>query len=304
MKAIELLNVPEPFKVYMTISQAKTATDSIIKFDLRFHGNNVGVLEVDLKSKNVILNKVCEPVVIKKLINDEKKLDELNNMKGCNWDTAAKRFHEIYSDVDTQKITRNKEHELESELLSEFSKRSSKAITQIQPVRYFDFQSKKSVIFTPMTTPLKACQAKKGYIYYSGRYGGGIDILARIGHGGRDTYLAIIELKDKFEKTELPEDAICQAIAYATFIRELLRSESGQDWWNFFGFKGKLPKKLKLYAIIAMPNNVSANKKFDYSEDDKKLGADDVLEIGYIYLNDGKLPLEVSENLPCKVNQN
>ena len=303
MKAIELLNVPEPFKVYMTISQAKNATDSSIKFDLRFHGNNVGVLEVDLKSKNVILNKVCEPVVIKKLINDEKISDELNNMKGCNWNTAQ-RFHEIYSDLDTRKVTRNKEHELESELLSEFSKRSSKAITQIQPVRYFDFQSKKSVIFTPMTTPLTACQAKKGDIDYSGHHGGGIDILARIGHGGPATYLAIIELKDKFEETELPEDAICQAIAYATFIRELLRSEGGQDWWNFFGFKGNLPEKLKLYAIIAMPNNVNAIKKFDYSEDDKKLGADDVLEIGYIYLKDGNLPLEVSENLPCKVNQN
>lgn len=72
MKAIELLNVPEPFKVYMTISQAKKATDSSIKFDLRFHGNNVGVLEVDLKSKNVILKEVKEPVVIKKLINDKK----------------------------------------------------------------------------------------------------------------------------------------------------------------------------------------------------------------------------------------
>ena len=60
-------------------------------------------------------------------------------------------------------------------------------------------------------------------------------------------------LKDENTKSEPPHKAVCQAIAYATFLRELIRSESGQKWWNFFGFGGNIPKELSLKAIIIMP---------------------------------------------------
>ncbi len=83
-----------------------------------------------------------------------------------------------------------------------------------------------------MPTPLKA--SEKGKISYAG-VGGGIDILARVGKGsGNGTKLCIIEVKDEHSHKEPPKTAIKQALVYATFIRELLRSEQGilvEDFW-------------------------------------------------------------------------
>lgn len=190
---------------------------------------------------------------------------------------------------------------MESKLLKNFSKKSSdgKIIRNIQPVTML-----KESLFFQMPTPLKASNAKDGIIEYSAENGGGIDILARIGRG--TTYLAIIELKDKYEKNEPPEKAVCQAIAYATFIRELLRSKSGKKWWRFFGFGGDLPKSLKLFAIIAMPNSEKANKTFVYNCNhdiiNLSLDGEDKLELGYIYLENAGLQQEISKNLPLKSN--
>ena len=67
----------------------------------------------------------------------------------------------------------------------------------------------------------------------------------------------MIELKDNNDKNEPPEKVMYQAIAYATFIHELLRSEKadGQGWYNLFMEKTgrKLPDKLVIKCVVAMP---------------------------------------------------
>lgn len=299
--AREKFNVPSQFTLHMSVSKATGLTKSVVKFDLRYHGHNIGCLKVNkgtveleaVKNKDIISAMNKAGIVYK---------DELNGT--INWNKARK-FRKIYAELENNnvKLTKNKEHELESKLLKNFSKTSSdgKFIRNIQPVTML-----KESLFFQMPTPLKASNAKDGIIEYSAEKGGGIDILARIGRGGKNTYLAIIELKDKYEKNEPPEKAICQAIAYATFISELLRSKSGKKWWKFFGFRSGIPKSLKLFAIIAMPNSEFANKDFVYTRNENginlSLYKEDKLELGYIYLENEDSTQEISKNLPLIAN--
>ena len=132
-------------------------------------------------------------------------------------------------------------------LLTEFSKKSGKdkVLCNIQPVKIA------GIARFQMPTPLYASDIKK--LKYSGTGGGGIDIISRIGTGGA-IKLCIMELKDENNAKETPTKAILQGLAYATFIRELLRSKNGQDWWKIFGFSGKLPEQLELYVVCVMPS--------------------------------------------------
>ena len=132
-------------------------------------------------------------------------------------------------------------------LLTEFSKKSGKdkVLCNIQPVKLAN------VARFQMPTPLRASNIKK--VEYACSYGGGIDILSRIGKG-KATKLCIMEIKDENIAIEPPVKVIQQSLAYATFIRELLRSESGQEWWKIFGFSGKIPEQLELYVACVMPS--------------------------------------------------
>ena len=132
----------------------------------------------------------------------------------------------------------------------------------------------------PMPTPISASDHKA--VKYSGVYGGGIDILARTGTGGTNTYLCIMELKDENVKSEPPKAALSQAIAYTTFIRELLRSEAGREWWTLFGFHGEIPEQLTLYAACVMPIGYN-----DYSFEDITLDIEgDIIKLHYVYFSE------------------
>lgn len=297
-------NVPSQFTLHMSVSKATEGTKNCVKFDLRYHGHNIACVKVN---KETVEIKAIKNNDISSVLNKVARVDEDKLEGKSNWNEASEfrrryaKLEELISSNEA-KLTKNKEHELESELLKNFSKKSSdgKYICNIQPVTML-IES----LFFQMPTPLKASNAKSGIIEYAAENGGGIDILARIG-SGRNTHLAIIELKDKYEKNEPPEKAICQAIAYATFIRELLRSEFGEKWWRVFGFGGDVPKSLKLFAIIAMPNSKNANKNFVYNHDHNvinlSLDGNDELELGCIYLENADLPQEISKNLPLKSN--
>ena len=132
-----------------------------------------------------------------------------------------------------------------------------------------------------MPTPLSASNHNK--TKHSGIHGGGIDILARVGTGGRATNLCIMELKDENTKKEPPLVALKQAVIYATFIRELIRSDSGQDWWKLFGFGGKVPRKLVLYAACVMPSNQNNDTSFKGMELDI-IG--DTIKLHYLYFTE------------------
>lgn len=52
-----------------------------------------------------------------------------------------------------------------------------------------------------------------------------------------------------------------QALAYATFVAFLLRSECGKDWYNIFRenfeIEKDVPEKLDLYVATLMPEGTS-----------------------------------------------
>jgi hypothetical protein len=227
--------------------------------------------------------------------NSKNKLEETTLRDfGCNicmaaadWDGKdAAEFRRFFKNrKGARKADANKgneEHRIQSLLLTEFSKTKNKALRYIKPVTI-------GRVRFPMPTPISA--SKHRHVKYSGIHGGGIDILARTGTGGKATHLCIMELKDENTKREKPKDAMKQSIAYATFIRELLRSNSGMAWWKLFGFRGEVPEPLELYAICVMPSN----DKNDYSFRNIELNIErDIIKLHYIYFTDedGKIKIK------------
>lgn len=277
-----------PLYVYLNTTSAKNAKNSV-SFELRYMGQTVAKLIANKDKKHKLSTK-----------NSKNKLEETNLRDfGCNlcmaaadWDgKPAIEFRKFFKDREGARETgsnkSNEEHRLESLLLTEFSKTKSqeKPLLRIQPVKI-------AKVRFPMPTPISASNHKA--IKYSGIYGGGIDILARTGTGGKATHLCIMELKDKNEKREPPKAAMEQAIAYATFIRELLRSDTGVAWWKLFGFKGNIPEPLELYATCMMPSNHNN----DYSFGNMELNIErDTIKLYYIYFTDedGKIKIKPSD---------
>jgi len=138
-----------------------------------------------------------------------------------------------------------------------------------------------------MPTPISA--SKHGVTKYAKQHGGGIDIFARIGTGGRATYLCVIELKDENIKAEPASHVIQQALKYAVFIRELLRSEAGIGWWRLFGFGGAIPNSLKIHAVCAMPDIDNADTSFAGQR--IKLDNDEII-LDYIYFAESNNTIE------------
>jgi hypothetical protein len=241
--------------------------------DVRYRGQSVATLKV---------NKDIVTISTKK--QDDKNLRYFNcniQLNDIAWqETGASEFRKFfknrtYSRNDNNK--KNEEHNVENLLLSEFSKRNSKnkQITGIQPIKI-------SGVRFGMPTPISASDHKE--LTYAKHSGGGIDIFSRTGKG-HATYLTVIEVKDENNSKEPPKDALKQGIQYAVFIRELLRSNCGKDWYKIFGFTGGIPKHLTIRAVCAMPDD-NPDKSF---EKQTYLIGDDKVECHYIYFKyDGK----------------
>ena len=54
-----------------------------------------------------------------------------------------------------------------------------------------------------------------------------------------------------------------QALIYATFIAYLLRSESGNTWWNIFEESNNVPANLHLDVVTLMPKGNSNEGSLD-----------------------------------------
>jgi hypothetical protein len=74
-----------------------------------------------------------------------------------------------------------------------------------------------------------------------------IDILART--SGRR--LAVWELK----RPGATAHSLDQVYIYAVTLAKMLRSASGNKWYQLFGFKGKVPDSLTLDAVVAVSTN-------------------------------------------------
>ena len=265
-----------PLRFYVSTSDIKNVSSPIC-LDVRYRGQSVASLKTSSKGNTISTKKRNETNLRDfgckiKLDNDDWKSSLASDFRS---------FFKNREDSRNKTIDNkgNEEHNAESLLLTEFSKQSSvnKQLLNIQPVKLFGIKFS-------MPTPLSASNHSKP-AKYTKSYRGAIDIFARTGKGSRDTDLTVIEVKVENNSKVLPQGALKQGLEYAVFIRELLRSEKGQDWYEIFGFSGKLPKKIKIRVACAMPDDF-----IDKSFENKKhvIGCDEI-ECHYIYFKyDGK----------------
>ncbi len=261
-----------PLKIYIHTTSIKQAVSSVF-FDVRYLGQNVARLTGHLNG----IHKLSTSNF------DETNLRDFDcpiKLKNVDWTSPeATTFRKFYKDRQALRIKadsnkRNEEHRLESLWLTELSKKENKVLPYVKPVLI------ENVRFS-MPTPISASNHKK--IKYSGISGGGIDLFARTGTGGRNTKLCIMELKDENTRKEPPKDAVKQAVAYATFIRRLLRSTSGDKWWRLFGFNSEIPERLVLYAACVMPSSAYNDDSFKDMEFNI---AGDLIRLQYVYFEE------------------
>jgi len=257
-----------PLYLYMNVAAAKGQGI----FSLRYLGQDVaklkvGIGKITISTKGFDENNKASFGCTIELVDDEWKSDKA---------ASFRRYFSSPDGVVGKLKKRNEEHRIESMFLTEFEKKKSidKVLCNIQPVKIA------GIARFQMPTPLSASDINN--IKYVGPAGGGIDIISRIGTGGT-TKLCIMELKDENVSKEPPAKAILQGLAYAVFIRELLRSKSGEEWWKIFGFSGKLPKPLELYVTCVMPSSVKNN---DTSFSNKVITTGkDTFNLNYIYFD-------------------
>ena len=230
---------PAGLSVYSSVSAYKGQT-----YDLRFEGQSVGLVScskegVRLHPKNKNNNKYVE-------LNFDEETYDWHSKEAT---TFRKHFKELAGHSKDVKL-KSPEHTVENKLLKEFAKRTrakGKSLCNIQPITLYG-------CFFQMPTPIKASDHKAGP-GYAKQYGGGIDILART--GGR---ICVMEVKDENKKNESQSDAMEQALCYATFMASLLRSESGQQWWDFLmgrekGTTHQVPETLNIDVVTVMPKD-------------------------------------------------
>lgn len=205
---------PEGLSLYTTLGTRNEKT-----YFLRFKGQNVGKIFVR-KNGDIILNSLVS----------ESKLHEINEcplkrVQPVDWKSnEASTFRHYFKHLPDTTKTKSPEHHVENSLLKEFRKKNGaeKQIRNIQPVLLHGQ-------FFQMPTPLKASEHNPTY---SGKTGGGIDIMARFLHIDGHIRLCVCEVKDENEDTESQKDAMSQAIIYATFIAKLLTENP--EWWEVF----------------------------------------------------------------------
>lgn len=243
----------EPLCCYTSIGAIKGDRD--FDFDLRFLGQSVGTIKV----KNGI------PL----LTVSTEKAETSRSYFGCDvgaissedWNTGerAAAFKAYYRALakQTDRFPRQKEHMVESALFTELGKEqgATKSLKGIQPITCVDG------VRLHMKTALSASKSiwKEPALSTEG---GEIDIFCRRRSGNRSR-LTVIEVKDKNESGETFHLAIKQAIAYAVFIRELARSQSGLDWMKLWGLENQpWEKGFTINAVAAMPKGATSQFPF------------------------------------------
>ncbi|MGM9570404.1 MAG: hypothetical protein ACI3XC_10040 [Phascolarctobacterium sp.] len=273
---------------YTNFTNSMKATDKTLYAQIRYSGQPVGKIRQTTKK-----NGTLEHILI---IDAEDAKNNCNTFVGyennpifngrngipskkkCDWHTSktAEAFRKFFREGPKKGLKSNSkeangEHTLESAFISEIEKRHSKdkSLLYIQPIKLkglrFQFPTGLSASNLHNVKKLEIileelkCKNK----------GGGIDILARRKTADSNSYLTVIELKDEYKNQERPELAIMQAIAYATFLRELIRYDAkncdeGPKWYNIFGFGTNiLETNLEIKCVVAMPNVKNPNLFID-----------------------------------------
>lgn len=264
----------KPFNIYLNLSQTKDNSDVFV-FSLRYIGQEVADIKVNLKDGTVLI--------------DTTKYDQHNKdyfdcqieLKNIDWskEQSAKAFRKYFAELDMCSVsTHSKEHEYESLLLTEFNKSPKTQFKGIKPISIIKARF-------PMKTPLLASDKKGVKIESRPGRGGGIDLFTRTKVDGQ-VRLNVMELKDEYSNSEPPQKVIRQAIKYAVFIQQLLRSGSGEVWWKLFGFSKPLPEKLIINATCIIPTNKKGSNDTSFGGERIAIDCNDEIELHYIYFEE------------------
>lgn len=277
----------KPFGVYLNLSQTKDGSDVFV-FSLRYIGQEVADLKVNLKDCTVLIDTT------KYDKHNKDYFDCTIRLKDVEWSRSlsAKVFRKHFAGLDMSKIsTRSKEHEYESLLLTEFNKTQKTQFKGIKPIRIIKARF-------PMKTPLLASDKNGVKIEKRPGQGGGIDLFTRTRVDGQ-VRLNVMELKDEYSNSEPPEKVIRQAIKYAVFIQQLLRSQSGSVWWKLFGFSKSLPEKLIINATCVMPSNKKGVNDTSFGGKRLAINGIDEIELHYIYFEEVDGSIKEKESSLC-----
>ncbi len=263
--------VPKPLQRYITIGEAKKLGGAL-DFDLRYLGQSVGRVRGEGQSPKLIVSE-----------QTAKKSEIFGYTLGAvekeDWQTGNKavQFRAFYKVLleHTDTFPRHQECMVESALFSELGKPTgdTKQLKFIQPISY-------GGVRLHMKTALNASDSANNICEVAGPGAGGdIDLFCRRRCGNRNR-LTVIEVKDENISQETFHLAIKQAIAYAVFIRELARSESGRDWMELWGL-GNQPweKGFTINAVAAMP--IGETSDFGFARHTLTLGQDKI-ELHYL----------------------
>lgn len=292
---------------YITLSVAKqncsVSESGKSKYFLRYLGQNVADILVSNETEDETENKTREIFFsTKEYQNSNKKNFEYDIVHdNDNWHSKSgeifRKFFNGYKErIDGSK--RNEEHRIQNLLLRELAKKKGeeKYIKFIQPVRL-------QRCFLEIPTPFAASNHNPTYAAHRG---GGIDILARVGHG-RTTRLGVIEVKDENKPGENIFDVLNQAVTYACFIHKLLRSESGKEWCRLFGYSKPeeiLCKPIIIDAIAAMPDILPKDTiLFQGKKRMRVKVGEDLIELHFISFEDNKAENKL-ENIKNSLRKN
>ncbi|MEW6078312.1 MAG: hypothetical protein AB1724_10900 [Thermodesulfobacteriota bacterium] len=236
-KARKAFHEWKPLKVYTSVTKLKKATPS---FSVRLLGQEVAEIRV-LKHGAVKLYITEKPI---NHVASNKKYFGLTFNKDdfpVDWDSKeAKDFRNTFKFLQ-KKTTHSPEHQIETKIIEAMKNPPTKrGMPGIQPVL---------IVGCPLQVPLpvKACNGKPE----PSNRGGNIDILARRGRG-RGTRLSVWELKKPGLSTQALIKAIKQNLIYASSLVMMLRSSSGNAWYNLFEFGGSVPKELKVESVLTI----------------------------------------------------
>lgn len=233
-------NKPKGLSLYSSVSMYKGNT-----YDLRYDGQSVG--------------KICwskDSLILEPQTKANEKYFDLEGLpEAMPWlSPEAEKFRKFFKDkaaASSDIRLKSPEHRVENRLLKEFSinKGNEKSLCYIQPIKLNRY-------FFQFPTPLKASDHKKG-LSYAKQYGGGIDIFARVITKNNKKRICVMEVKDQNIESESQSTTMEQALPYAVFVARLLRSESGQQWWDFFRNNNKdskpIPPHLDIDVVTIMP---------------------------------------------------
>ncbi len=215
-------------------------------FHLRYLGQSIGKLEY--KNEQMYLS-----VADKQEQNEKYFAYRGPAFKDEKWTSPrAKDFRSYFTNAKDFEGTKkggrpySPEHMVENALYSELRKKLSakKSLPGIQPITY-------GGSLMHVRTAVKGSKAP--YELAKDGQGGEIDCLCRRTIGGSKSRLVVIEVKDQNQAKETFDIAIKQALAYAVFLRKLLRSEADKDWKKVLGMKNQYKSTIEIEAVAAMP---------------------------------------------------